>query len=419
MGAAKRFTQNPGSNAICYYRYSSDAQRDASIEQQRDAAHDYAKVRGYHIIKEYEDHAISGTRDDRPQFQLMLYEVEKLRPAYLILWKTDRLSRDKYDAESMPKDKASQILLESIYEAMAASFIVSNRKNVMRGMAYNAENALYNGHKILGYKGEPDHKYEIDMDTAPIVRKILKDYAGGAPMQKICHSLNEAGLRSRRGNRFTVNSLHRILTNRAYIGEYHFGEVLIPDGMPRLIDDEAFLAVQAKLDANKRGGKGAMKKLHPDLQIADYWLTGKVHCGLCGETLQGVSGTGRTRATYYCYFCKNHRKHACELKGQPKDLIETIVLYPLGDLLHDPALRTMIAEECYAYHMSLNDDNPTRERLGWTGDAQTFFDTGPTLWTQPLSSASGCGIWRTRNIRTACCPPFLPYQGVEMMYKAN
>ena len=98
MGAAKKFTQNPGNNAICYYRYSSDAQRDAIIEQQREVAREYAEARGYHIIKEYEDHAISGTRDDRPQFQLMLYEVEKLRPAYLILWKTDRLSRDRIDS---------------------------------------------------------------------------------------------------------------------------------------------------------------------------------------------------------------------------------------------------------------------------------------------------------------------------------
>lgn len=98
MGAAKRFTQNPGSNAICYYRYSSGAQRDVSIDQQREAAQEYAKAHGYHIIKEYEDHAISGTSDERPQFQQMLYEVDKLRPAYLILWKTDRLSRDRIDA---------------------------------------------------------------------------------------------------------------------------------------------------------------------------------------------------------------------------------------------------------------------------------------------------------------------------------
>ena len=46
MGAATRFVQNPGNNAICYYRYSSDAQRDVSIVQQKDAAHEYAKAHG-------------------------------------------------------------------------------------------------------------------------------------------------------------------------------------------------------------------------------------------------------------------------------------------------------------------------------------------------------------------------------------
>ena len=380
MGAAKRFTQNPGSNAICYYRYSSDAQRDASIEQQRNAAHDFAKAKGYHIIREYEDHAISGTRDDRPQFQQMLYEVEKLRPSYLILWKTDRLSRDQYDApiakarlrkcgvkivyvaESIPEDdEAMQIMMEKIYEGMAASFSVSHRKNVTRGLKYNAENALYNGIKILGYIGKPDHKYEIDGDTAPIVCRIFKEYAEGVPMQKICNGLNDAGLRSGRGNKFTVNSLHRILTNRAYIGEYKFGEVCIPDGIPRMIDDEVFQTVQAKLEANKRGGKGAIRKIHPEIDIEDYWLTGKIYCGLCGGTLQGVSGTSRAGSLYYYYSCKNHRKHACMLKNQRKDLMEMIVLYVLDDLLRDPALRMLIADKCYAYHQSQNDDNGAYE----------------------------------------------------------
>ena len=158
MGAANRFTHNPGRNAIAYYRYSSDAQRDASIEQQREAAHNYADAHGYHIIQEYADRAISGTRDDRPDFQRMLYEAGKLRPAYLILWKTDRLSRDKYDAtiaknhlrkcgvkvvyvaESIPDDdEATQILLEGIYEAMAAAYVATLCTNVTRGMSFNAE----------------------------------------------------------------------------------------------------------------------------------------------------------------------------------------------------------------------------------------------------------------------------------------
>ena len=196
MGAAKRFAQNPGNTAICYYRYSSDAQRDASIEQQRVAAQEYAKDHGYHIVREYEDHALSGTRDDRPDFQLMLYEVEQLRPAYLIVWKTDRLSRDKYDAaiakgrlrkcgvkivyiaETVPDDdEATSILVESINEAVAASFIASLRKNVMRGMLYNAQNAMYNGIRVLGYVGKKNQKYQIDDATAPIVRRIYTEYA--------------------------------------------------------------------------------------------------------------------------------------------------------------------------------------------------------------------------------------------------
>ena len=380
MGAATRFIQNPGNNAICYYRYSSDAQRDVSIVQQKDAAHDYAQAHGYHIIKEYDDPAYSGTRDDRPAFQLMLYEVEKLRPAYLILWKTDRLSRDRIDAviakkrlrecgvkivyvaESIPDDdEATQILMESIYEAMAASFIVSHRKNVMRGLAYNAENALYNGIKILGYTGEPDHRYEIDDNTAPTVRRIFTEYVGGVPMQKICNSLNESGIRTNRGNQFTVNSLHRILTNRAYIGEYKFGEVCIPDGIPRLIDDETFQAAQSRLEANKRGGKGAIKKLHPEIEIEDYWLTGKLCCGLCGGTLQGVSGTSKRGGLYYYYSCKNHRKHVCELKNQRKGLMEKIVLHTLDDLINNPSLRIVIAERCYAYHQAQNNDGGAYE----------------------------------------------------------
>lgn len=380
MGAATRFIQNPGNNAICYYRYSSDAQRDVSIVQQKDAAHEYAKSHGYHIIKEYDDPAYSGTRDDRPAFQLMLYEVEKLRPAYLILWKTDRLSRDRIDAvmakkrlrecgvkivyvaESIPDDdEATQILMESIYEAMAASFIVSHRKNVVRGMTYNAENAFYNGVKMLGYVGEVDHKYEIDQATAPTVRRIFKEYTEGVPMQKICDSLNNAGQKTVRGNRFTVNSLRNILVNRAYIGEYKFGKTLIPDGMPRLIDDETFQKAQAKLEAKKRGGKGAIKKLHPEIEIEDYWLTGKICCGLCGGTMQGVSGTSRSGSLYYYYSCINYRKHTCTLKYQRKELMEKIVLYILDDLINDPALRIIIAEKCYAYHQAQNDDNGAYE----------------------------------------------------------
>lgn len=379
MGAAKRFIQNTGHNAICYYRYSSEAQRDVSIDQQRKAAHEYAEKHGYHIIKEYEDHAISGTRDDRPDFQLMLYEVEKLKPAHLILWKTDRLSRDRCDsviakkrlrdcgvkieyvAETIPDDEATQILMESIYEAMAASFIASHRKNVTRGMNYNAENALYNGVKVLGYIGKVNQKYEIDENTAPIVYRIFSEYAKGVPMQKICNALNGEGLKTNTGKEFTVNSIRTILTNRSYIGEYKFGEVIIPDGMPRIIEDEIFEEAQDRLEANKRGGTGAIKRLDANSPIADYWLSDKLYCGICGGPMQGMSGTSKGGKLYYYYSCNNHRKHKCDMKNKRKDFLEKVVVHVLNELLGNPTNRLILAEMISAYRNFEHEDKKQYE----------------------------------------------------------
>ena len=374
-GAAKRFEQNPGTSAIAYYRYSSDAQRDASIDQQREAAQQYATAHGLHIAREYEDHAISGTRDDREQYNLMLYEVDVLRPAALIIWKTDRLSRDKIDivlakkrlrecgvkihyvAEAIPDDDdATQILMESIYEGMAASFSVAHAKNVRRGLHYNGERGLYNGIQMIGYKGKPDSQYEIDPYTAPIVQRIYQAYADGTPMMQICRDLDAAGIRSIHDKAMTVNSLRRILTNRAYIGEYAWGGHKIPGGMPRIIDDDLFERVQNRLEANKRGGKGARRKIDQEADIADYWLSGHIYCGLCAETMQGISGTGKSGAKHHYYSCKAHRQHKCDAHNRPKDVIESAVTYVLEQIARDPAYRVDIAAMCYDRYRQDHDD---------------------------------------------------------------
>ncbi len=128
--------QHKNKSAIAYYRYSSHSQNEASIDQQREAAQKYAKEHGITIIREYIDEGISGTTDERPGFQQMLYEAKKLQPGYLILWKTDRLARDRktstdakhqlrsigceilYIAESIP-NAPEGVLMESFLEGMA------------------------------------------------------------------------------------------------------------------------------------------------------------------------------------------------------------------------------------------------------------------------------------------------------------
>ena len=367
------FVRNAGSSAFCYYRYSSDAQRDVSIEQQQQAAHELAERKGFTICKEFEDRALSGTTIDRPGLQHMLYELKQYRPAYLLVWKLDRLSRDIHDSffidahikncgvelvtvgETLPEDEGMRIAIQALYASMNHNFIITHRSNVLRGLNYNAENALYNGRKILGYKGQPNCRYEVDDSTAHIVQRIFKEYADGKPLQKICDDLNAAGFRSIQGKEFKVNSLRAILTNRCYLGEYKWGEHLISDGFPQLISMELFEAVRARLDENKRGGKGAVKLLKPETEnIADYWLGGRFFCGECGETLQGVSGTSKSGNIYYYYYCKGHRQHQCTLKNQRKELLEEAVLYVLNSLMNDSTLRLFVAARCFSYYQSQN-----------------------------------------------------------------
>lgn len=369
----REFKQNPGNSAIAYYRYSSEAQKESSIDQQKEAARDFAERNGLTIIKEYEEPAMSGTRDDRPMFNLMLYEIQKLRPANLILWKTDRLSRDKIDlvlakkklrengvkiqliAEAIPEgDEATELLLESLYEGMAASFIVSHRRNVMRGLNYNAERGIYNGNLIFGYKGEVDKPYEINETQAEIVKKIFTDYANGKPKQQICNELNEKGIKTVRNKPFKVSSISHILSNDTYLGIYKWDTIRIEGGVPQIIDEELFRKVQKKIASNCRGGKGAARKLNPDSDIADYWLTGKLFCKECGGAMTGASGTGKKGDLFFYYSCFNHRKHKCNMKSKSKELIEKIVRHVLQDILRDGACRFEMAERIYGYYQSMN-----------------------------------------------------------------
>ncbi|MCD2492476.1 recombinase family protein [Lacrimispora sp. NSJ-141] len=237
MAKSKKFVQNDNNLAIAYYRFSSHSQNDASIDQQRELAHEWADKHGLRIVREYEDAAISGTTENRPGFQQMLSEVAKIRPSTLIMWKTDRLGRDKY------------VL------AMAEFYGQQLAQNIRRGMDYNANRALYNGHKVFGYGVDKATKrYVVDEATAPFAQRMFAEYAAGKAMQEICDELNAQGLRTTRGKEFGVKTMNKMLQNRAYIGEYHHGDIVVPDGMPALVDVATFEKVQRRFVENKRLG---------------------------------------------------------------------------------------------------------------------------------------------------------------------
>ena len=82
-------------NAVVYARYSSHRQGEQSIEGQLAEAQKYAAAHGLTIIHEYCDRAQTGRNDNREQFQLMLADAAKHAFDALIVWKTDRIGRNK------------------------------------------------------------------------------------------------------------------------------------------------------------------------------------------------------------------------------------------------------------------------------------------------------------------------------------
>lgn len=366
--------------AIAYYRYSSHRQGEQSIEGQRDEAVKWATANGYTIVKEYADRAMTGTNDDRDQFQLMLRELERLRPAVLILWKVDRMGRNKeeiafnkyrckkngvkviYTAESIP-DTPEGVILESVLEGMAEYYSLQLSQNIRRGQRVSASKCQSTGgNRPLGYRTGPDKRFEIDPEGAAIVRQIFDRYAAGETQAEIVDSLNAQGLRTLRGRPFNHNSLRTLLKNEKYIGVYSFkDEVRVEGGIPAIIDPETFQKVQKMLKINRRSPPHKWSK-------ADYILTEKLFCGCCGSMMVGYSGTGKSGMRYNYYSCINRhgskrKTSSCTKKNIRQEWIEQLVIREIKLLLFDDDLLRFIADNTYQYYLESNTDTSYTDAL--------------------------------------------------------
>lgn len=84
--------------AVIYARYSSHNQTEQSIEGQLRVCHEYAQREGFTIVGEYIDRAISGKTDDRPDFQRMIDDSRKKAFQYVLVYRLDRFTRNRYDS---------------------------------------------------------------------------------------------------------------------------------------------------------------------------------------------------------------------------------------------------------------------------------------------------------------------------------
>lgn len=343
--------------AVIYARFSSEKQNEASIEGQLRECSEYAKYNGIKIVGQYIDRAMSAKTDQRPEFQQMIRDSYKKNFDAVIVWKLDRFSRDRIDsanykfvlkrngvrvisAKENISEGADGILLESLLEGYAEYYSAELAEKVKRGMTENALKAKANGVRPpFGYYVDKDEHYKIDEELAPIVREMFTLYLDGMRVKDIARLMNTRGIKNR-GFDMQYNTVFRILTNRKYIGEYKFGNVVLPNGMPAIIDADTFEQVQARMKNNKKAP--AMHRSEDD-----YILTTKLFCGKCGAMMTGCVGTGRKNTKYRYYICNNARKHQCGKKTVKKDWIEDLVIKEVLALISSDAVINELADRVY------------------------------------------------------------------------
>ena len=346
--------------AVIYARYSSDNQREESIEGQLRECKEYAQRNGILVLQSYIDRALSAKTDNRPEFQRMIRDSAKGLFDTVLVWKLDRFARNRYDsahyksqlrkngvkvisATESIADGPEGIILESMLEGMAEYYSAELAQKVNRGMRENALKARSNGGTIpLGYRLDEEHRLKIDPLTAPVVREVFQRYADGENLRTIIRSLNERGIRTSRNYPFQHSSFNTMLKNRKYIGEYHYKDVVIPDAVPPIIPKELFERVQERMKKNQHAPARAKAE-------EEYLLTTKLFCGHCGRLMIGESGKGRNGVVHRYYKCAGaKRRLGCHKKAVKKDWIERVaVQYTIQRVFQDDLI-AQIADELVA-----------------------------------------------------------------------
>lgn len=347
-----------GEPATAYYRFSAHGQREQSIEGQRSYARAYALAHGYNLVSEYVDRAKTGRNDNRQEFQRMISDAAKHKFRVIILWKVDRFGRNReeiafnkyrckkngvrveYVEENIPSTPEG-VILESVLEGMAEYFSIQLSQNVRRGMNESAKKGQVTGHTPLGYKAGPNKEYVVDPISAPIVQEAYRRYAAGETVTEIVAAFNNQGYLTQQKKSFTRNSLRTILSNKAYLGVYKYGDIVLEGAIPALIDQDTYDKVQRMIKSNKKAPAHKWTK-------AEYLLSGKLFCGHCGSPMIGESGKGKAGSKYTYYLCAKHkRKEGCPKKAVRQSWIEQLVLEHTLALLHDTELLDYIAHKCW------------------------------------------------------------------------
>ncbi len=403
-----------------YARYSSENQRDASIEDQLRICREHAERQGWTVVDSYSDRAVSGASLIRPGIQELLQDAQRHRFEMVLAEALDRISRDQADVATVFKHlRFAGVQIVTLSEGeiselhvglkgtMNALFLKDLAAKTHRGLRGRVEAGKAGGGLCYGYRvvkgfngsGEPVHgEREIDEQQAAIIRRVYREFASGKSPRAMARDLNaekvpgpdgalwtDSTIRGnpKRGTGFLNNELYigKLVWNRLrYVKDPSTGkrvsrlnppEAWITTEVPalRIIDDALWQAVKARqhelgaIYANAIAAtRAAFAKRLNSTHRPRSLLSGLLFCGCCGGPY-ALRGQDR-------YACSNHvMSGTCSNnRSIPRETLEVRVLAGLMDKLMAPEVA---AEAMRAYQEERNSINRDR-RLSGGQDRRTL-----------------------------------------------
>jgi DNA invertase Pin-like site-specific DNA recombinase len=335
-----------------YARYSSDQQREASIEDQVRRAREEIQRRGWNPsgAQVIHDSAASGAGADRPGFALLLELVKAGKVDVVVAEDTSRISRDVVDVASfkrLAEHTAVRLILVAdgidtaqgnaklpylLKGLMSELFLDDLRYKTLRGLEGRALAGMSTGGLPYGYLSETvvgpsgrvtGHRIQVDAARADVVRAIFAQYLEGRSLSAIARELNRREVESPRARSrhqrkgWCAGTIRALLHNKKYTGAWTFkatrwtkapgSNKRRPQRRPaseqirhdhpdlRIIDDETWHEVQRRLEAVRakytRTPEGEPKGRAIAGRATTYPLSGLLFCGACGNAMAVYGGS--------------------------------------------------------------------------------------------------------------------------------